>query len=76
MAIFGNNDVVYLATHLSSDQLCREIEHAGIKELASREANDGYEKYWSELRATCCLALNVGRDEKVGDGNVLAEQIL
>ena len=59
MGIFGTTDIDYLASHLTTEQLRREIHNADIQEGVARTyAVDGDVTHWHEFGQACQLAMN------------------
>lgn len=57
---FDAGDVSYLATHLTLEQLRKEIHHASVERGACRCLGlDEEEFYWEDFGKTCELALDI-----------------
>ena len=75
MSISDKTDVDYLASHLTTEQLRREIHNADIQEGVARLfAKDEDATYWHEFGQACQLAMNAQRSNRpkreVGKGQL------
>jgi hypothetical protein len=58
-AIFDTSDVDYLVTHLTPEQLRKEIHHADVEQsVAKTFGEDGNALYWEDFAKACELALD------------------